>query len=209
MSSLSQPPIHVIRVGQRKQEGQVIEAEPYLAVNVTSQYTWLYNDRGTGATMDVSLYRPTPSDNTWSIIGDYAQDNYYNPAGTSYIVKAINDDPNFPLLKPPIDYSEIWDDKGSGGTHDGSVWFPVPPDGYISIGFVGQTGYSKPSIPGYACVRKDYCIDASPGQLIWNDRQSGANKDVSLYQIVGVKGAFVAQGNYNPYVGPCHKLNVT
>jgi len=91
MPSLSQPPVHVIRVGKAKQEGQSLESEPYLIVSTTSQYTWLYNDRGTGAHMDVSIWRPAPTDNTFSIVGDYAQSNYYDPAGTSLIVKAIND----------------------------------------------------------------------------------------------------------------------
>jgi len=208
MSSLSQPPVHVIRVGKAKQEGQSLEAEPYLIVSTTSQYTWLYNDRGTGAHMDVSIWRPAPTDNTFSIVGDYAQSNYYDPAGTSLIVKAINDDPSNPLLKPPVRYAEIWDDKGSGGTHDGSIWWPVPPDGYLSLGFVGQTGYNPPVVSNYACIRKDYCKDSVAGQLIWNDKGSGASKDVSVYILDGVKGAFVAQGNYNPYVGPAYKLAI-
>jgi hypothetical protein len=157
--------------------------------------------------MDVTIYRPTPTDTSYSIIGDYAQGNYSAPTGSSLIVRAINDDPNFPLLKEPIDYREVWNDKGSGGTYDGSIWYPVAPDGYLSIGYVCQGGYTKPIIPSYRCVRKDLCIDASPGQLIWNDRNSGASRDVSLYQIIGVMGAFLAQANYNPYTGPCHKLS--
>ncbi len=206
MLSVSQPPIHIIRPGKAAEGDPVVQGEPYLQVSTTSLYSWLYNDRGTGANMDVSIYRPTPLDTTFSIIGDYAQNNYYDPAGTSYIVKAINDDPGNPLIKPAIDFSQIWNDKGSGGTHDGSVWFAVPPDGYFSIGFVGQTGYNKPVIPSYACLRKDLCVDTTPGQLIWNDKGSGANQDVAIYQIVGLPGSFVAQGNYNPYVGPCRKL---
>lgn len=204
MFSSSQPPIHIIRTGKGA-EG--VQGEPTLQVSTTSIYFWIYNDKGTGAHMDVSIYRPTPTDSSYSILGDYAQGNYYSPSGTSLIVRAINDDPQFPLLKSPIDYSEVWNDKGSGGHHDGSIWFPVPPDGYISIGFVAQAGYDKPSIPSYACVRRDLCVDAEPGQLIWNDRHSGAHMDVSLYQIIGVTSAFVAQGNYNPYTGPCHRLS--
>jgi len=206
---ISEPPIQIIRTGKAAAQApgaQVIQGEPTLFVSTTSVYTWLYNDSGSGASMDVTLYRPAPTDISYSILGDYAQGNYSNPTGTSLIVKAINDDPNFPLIKLPIDYSEVWDDKGSGGNHDGSVWFPVPPDGYISIGFVGQTGYSKPSLQNYACLRRDLCVDAAPGQLIWNDRNSGAHGDISIYQIVGVPGSFVAQSNYNPYIGPCHKL---
>lgn len=202
MFTPGQPPIHVIRTGKEGAQG-----EPTLQVSVTSIYSWIYDDRGSGANMDVTIYRPTPSDPTYKILGDYAQGNYSAPSGSSLIVRAINDDPNFPLLKQPVDYSEVWNDKGSGGHHDGSIWFPVPPDGYLSIGFVCQAGYSKPSVQNYACVRRDLCIDSSPGQLIWNDRSSGAHMDVSLYQLIGVTGVFLAQGNYNPYTGPCHKLS--
>ena len=202
MLTLGQPPIHTIRAGKEGAQG-----EPTLQVSVTSLYSWIYDDRGSGASMDVSIYRPTPSDPTYKILGDYAQGNYYSPSGSSLIVRAINDDPQFPLLKQPVDYSEVWNDKGSGGNHDGSIWFPVPPDGYLSIGFVCQSGYSKPSVANYACVRRDLCVDSSPGQLIWNDRNSGAHMDVSLYQLIGVTGVFLAQGNYSPYTGPCHKLS--
>jgi Plant protein of unknown function (DUF946). len=206
MLNLGQPPIHVIRTGKGAEGAQ---GEPTLQVSVTSNYSWIYDDRGSGANMDITIYRPTPTptDPPYRILGDYAQGNYSAPTGTSLIVRAINDDPNFPLLKTPIDYREVWNDKGSGGTHDGSIWFAVPPDGYLSIGYVAQSGYSKPSISNYVCVRKDLCVDTVPGPLIWNDKGSGANKDVSLYQIIGVVSAFVAQGNYNPYTGPCYKLS--
>lgn len=206
---ISEPPIHIIRPGKGAQAGQAVQGEPTLFVSTTSVYIWIYNDRGSGADMDVTIYRPTPSDPSYYILGDYAQGNYNPPAATSLIVKAINDDPKFPLIKAPAGYQQVWNDKGSGGDHDGSIWFPVPPDGYFSIGFVGQTGYSTPSIPNYACLRKDLCVDASPGQLIWHDKSSGAHGDVSIYQIIGVPGSFVAQGNYQPYVGPCHKLAIS
>lgn len=202
---ISEPPIQVIRTGTAK-AGEGLQGEPTLLISTTSVYTWLYNDRGSGSSMDVSIYRPAPADISYCILGDYAQGNYNPPTNTSIIVKAINDDPNFPLIKLPADYTEIWNDRGSGGDHDGSIWFPVPPDGYISIGYVCQSGYSKPALTNYACLRRDLCADATPGSLIWNDRNSGADKDVSLYSIVGVTAAFLAQGNYNPYIGPCHKI---
>lgn len=203
-SGASAPPIHIIRAGGKT--GAEVKGEPTLIVSTTSIYNWLYNDKGSGAGMDVTIYRPVSSDDSFSIIGDYAQGNYEQPTGTSLIVKAINDDPNNPLLKPPYDYNEVWNDHGSGGDHDGSIWFPVPPNGYYSLGFVCNGGYNKPSISNYACVRKDLVVDAQPGSLIWNDRGSGAYKDVSIYQIIGVSSAFVAQSNYNPYTGQCHKL---
>ena len=200
MFIICQPPVHVIRTGTGSQ------GEPSLYFSVTSTYYWIYSDKGSGASMDVTIYRPMPSDPAYKIIGDYAQGNYYAPTGSTLIVRALNDDPNNPLLQPPKDYSLVWNDKGSGGDYDGSIWYPVAPDGYLSIGYVGQTGYDKPYIPNYACVRRDMCVDSIPGPLIWNDRHSGAHMDVSVYQLMGVTGVFLAQGNYNPYVGPCHKF---
>src|SRR5918996_3726370 len=108
MLTLSQPPIHIIKTGKGA-EG--VQGEPTLQVSTTSIYAWIYNDKGSGAHMDVSIYRPTPSDPSYSILGDYAQGNYYSPSGTSLIVRAINDDPQFPLLKQPVDYSQVWNDK--------------------------------------------------------------------------------------------------
>ncbi|HET9712882.1 MAG TPA: Vps62-related protein [Pyrinomonadaceae bacterium] len=204
---ISGPPIQVIRASALAGTTRV-KGEPQLLYSTTSSYGWLYNDSGSGASMDVSIYRPSPSDSTYFILGDYAQGNYNPPVGSSIIVKPVDDDPNFPLIKLPKDYTEVWNDRGSGGDHDGSIWWPVAPDGYISIGFVCQTGYSKPSLTNYACVRKDLCLDTTAGSLIWNDKNSGADNDVSLYLLNGVSSSFVAQPSYDPYTGPAHKLKL-
>jgi len=201
---MSSPPTQVIRASTKT--GDQAKGEPTLLVSTTSNYLWLYNDQGTGAHMDVSLYRPNPTDSTYSIIGDYAQGNYSGPTGSSLIVKALNDDPNNPLLKAPSGYQQVWNDHGSGGHNDGSIWYPTAPDGYRTIGYVCQPGYDQPSIANYVCLRKDLTAEAQAGALIWNDVHSGAKMDVSLYQIVGVGSAFVAQGNYNPFSGTCYKL---
>ncbi|MDR6941123.1 Vps62-related protein [Mucilaginibacter pocheonensis] len=180
--------------------------EPSLYVSYTSNYNFIYNDQGSGADGDVGIWRPSPTDNNYFIVGDYAQGNYGAPSGSSLIVTAVNDDPDYPLLKAPIRYDQIWNDKGSGGDYDGSIWRPVAPDGYVVLGCVAALGYDAPSIPNYRCIRKDMVTDAAVGSLIWSDKGSGADNDVSLWQVQGVTGAFVAQGNYNPYTGPCFKL---
>ena len=179
---------------------------PTLLVSTTSIYDWIYNDQGSGSHMDVTIWRPHPSDSTFFFIGDYAQGNYSAPSGVSLIVKAINDDPSNPLIKPPISFNPIWNDQGSGGDHDGSVWYPVPPDGYVTIGFLGQSGYNPPVLSNYACLRRDLCEPTVVGPLIWSDKGSGAHQDVSLYSIVGVPNAFVAQADYDPYSGTVYKL---
>jgi hypothetical protein len=159
--------------------------------------------------MNVSIYRPTPSNEKFYILGDYAQPNFSEPTGSSLIVQAANDDPAHPLLKEPDNYHFVWNDEGSEGTYDGSIWYPLAPDGYIAIGFVCNGSWDKPSIPSYRCVRKDYVVDTQPGHLIWNDKGAGTKRNVSVYQIVGVQSAFVAQADFYPYIGPCRKLLLT
>lgn len=199
----TQAPIAIIRP---KSKSASFKGEPTLLVSTTSNYSWIYSDKGSGASMDVTIWRPSPSTIGYFVVGDYAQGNYNDPTGSSLIVTAVNDDPNNPLLKAPVGYSQIWNDHGSGGTYDGSIWRPVAPDGYLALGDVASSGYNSPNIPNYMCIRKDLVEDGTVGPLIWNDQSSGASMDVSLYQLIGVGGAFVAQGNYNPYSGPCYKI---
>lgn len=184
----------------------VTNGEPTLLVSTTSNYNWIYDDKGSGSDMDVSIYRPAPTTDGYFIIGDYAQGDYSSPTGSSLIVMAVNDNPASPLLAAPVRYEQVWNDKKSGGDHDGSVWRPVAPDGYLALGFVANNGYDQPDIPNYRCLRKDLVEDTTAGGLIWNDKGSGASMDVSLYVLTGVSGSFVAQGNYNPYTGPAYKI---
>ena len=181
--------------------------QPTLLVQTTTVFDWVWSDLGSGADMDATIWRPRPSDTSFFIIGDYAQGNYTAPVGASLVVKAINDDPNNPLIRTPKDFRQVWTDKDSGGDYDGSIWYPVTDDNnYIAVGFVGQAGYDKPSIKNFALLRRDLLDVTDAGALIYSDKGSDADDDVSLYQIVDVPNAFVAQGNYLPYSGTAYKL---
>lgn len=184
------------------------KGQPYLQFGSTGKYSWLYNDSGSGADMDVTLWRPTPDQPDYYIVGDYAQGNYGPATGRSLTVSAIND-PDNTLLQPPVDYALVWTDKGSGGDYDGSVWYPVPPDHYVSLGFVGQMGYNKPSISYYRCVHMSLLQSTQVGALIWSDKGSGADTDVSLYANPEIAGSFLAQANYNPYSGPVYQFKTS
>ncbi|NJL26985.1 MAG: Vps62-related protein [Thermoanaerobaculia bacterium] len=185
------------------------QGEPTLLIGNTSQYNWVWNDSGSGANDDVTVWRPSPTDSTFSIIGDYAQGNYSDPTGTSLTLKAINDNPSAPLLAAPVGWRQVWNDKGSGGDHDGSIWSPVPPDGYVALGHVANSGYDAPNISNFVCVRRDLVETTQVGAIIWADHGSGANSDLTLYSIQGVQSAFVGQANYNPFSGTVYKIKGT
>jgi hypothetical protein len=184
-----------------------VKGQPYLVLGNTSSYSWIYNDTGSGASMDVTIWRPTPATGVF-IVGDYAQGNYGDPSAPTMTVTSVND-PDNTLLQPPVDYRLIWNDKGSGGHNDGSVWYPVPPDNFVSIGAIGQMGYDKPSVATYRCVHSSLLQPSSAGSLIWSDRHSGAKMDVSLYPVLNDPGIFVAQPNYDPYSGITYQFKTT
>ncbi|MCP4111816.1 MAG: Vps62-related protein [Desulfobacteraceae bacterium] len=86
-------------------------------------------------------------------------------------------------LAPPVSYNQIWNDRDSGGEEDGSIWLPVPPEGYTAIGGVAQTGNEMPKIENLRCVRTNLVTIGSVGELIWDDKNSGATLDISIWQI--------------------------
>lgn len=182
--------------------------QPVLMVSVTSNYQFVYWDKGSGATLDVSIFRPQPQQG-YFITGDYAQGNYNPAIGSSQVLSVVNDDPANPMLVPPTGYQLVWNDVKSGGDMDGSIWYPIPPPGYVSLGFVGQAGYDIPNIPSYRCVRQDLVKQGIAGPLIWSDQKSGATMDVSLYSEQNASGCFVAQGNYNPFTGTVYTLSAS
>ncbi len=171
-----------------------------LKFGTTSTFELKWNDRGSGANMDGAFYRPIPEAGFF-VIGDYGQDNYSEPRGTVITVTEIDPDPANPLLKPPVGFAQIWNDKGSGADRDGSFWQPLPPNGYVALGCVSQTGYKTPSVADYRCLRLDQVKLVETSSLIWNDRGSGADEDVSVYRI-SVTNVIHAQDNYDPPQGP-------
>ena len=181
------------------------KGQPAIHVTTTSQFKWLYNDSGSGARRDISIWRPTPAEGVF-ILGDNAVSNWAEPTNASMVITVVNDDPNNPLVKPPVGFVEIWNDRKSGGNFDCSLWRPKAPDGYLSLGDVCSNAYKAPDVPTYRCIRKDLVTDSETEGMIWDDRGSGSKGDCMVWKLSGVYGAFVAQGNYNPYIGDCFKL---
>ncbi|NMO16826.1 Vps62-related protein [Pyxidicoccus fallax] len=170
---------------------------PVIEFSTTSKFTRVWWDKGSGATMDGAFYRPIPREGFF-ILGDYGQGNYLEPTGTVLTIRVVdNDDPKNPALVAPEDYRLIYKDKGSGADEDGSFWAPVPPFGYVACGHVIQRGYDKPYIPNYRCLRHDLAAAVGLGGLIWDDRGSGADMNVSIYR-VNQLNVFYAIPSFSP-----------
>ncbi|WP_240359634.1 Vps62-related protein [Pyxidicoccus trucidator] len=182
-----------------------------LWVQAATQLQWLYDDYETGASNNVSVWRPNlgayPG---YFSLGDVAMPSHGVAPRMTFVVAGEGD-----TLARPVDYNWIWSDWGSGGAHDVSFWDPVPPAGYTCLGTVTVLGYGKPSTDLIRCVKSEYVL---PGSFswVWNDGGSGADYDVGLWQ-VGPRtddprglalSTFKGQGNYgNPDGGRAWVLN--
>jgi len=199
---MSSPATRIIRV----KDQPATTGEPALIVSTTGQYQPLWSADITSAFATVNIYRPTPPSDFF-IIGDYAQGDDSPPVGVSQVVKAISDDPQNPLLKAPDSYRQLW---ANGGNVPGSLWYPVPPDGYVSLGCICDSGNPKqPAIANYRCLRRDLVEGSQAGSMIWSSDGTGTALDIALWQNAGVMNSFVAQGNFkDSFSGAVYKIKV-
>lgn len=150
-----------------------------LELQPVTRFTWIYDDRGSGASSNIAIWRPDLSQHPgFFSLGDVGMTRYRLAPSASFVVRGEGD-----LLAKPTDYTLTWNDKGSGGDSDGSLWEPVAPAGYTCLGHVAVRGYSKPSTELIRCVKSAYVLAADP-QKLWTDSGSGANRDAGLWQAV-------------------------
>lgn len=161
------------------------------AVKVTRRFVRTWRDKGSGAVASATFYRPV-AHRDYISVGDYGQSNYSSPKGAVLTIKRRG-----PIKWAyPVSYTRIWKDSGSGASWDGSFWRPNPPRGYVAIGMLCQRGHGrKPKRHEVACIHIRHAERTTPGPIIWNDRKSGAHRDVSIYYNTRV-GTFYAQKRY-------------
>lgn len=168
---------------------------PILQFSTVSQFEKIWSSRGSGA-MEGRFFRPLPPAG-WFLLGDYAQGNFLAPTGTVFAIRVEADDEDFPALKAPQKWVRVWSSKGSKADSRGSFWVPIPHFGYVTCGHaVAADLNTPPEIPNFRCLRYDLAKSTELGKLIWNDRHSHADTDVSVYR-VPVLNVFWAIPNYN------------
>lgn len=166
-----------------------------LRVSMTSDFHWTWDNVGAGSKRKVStwLAKSTP-DNTLRPLGTTGVSSHVDPVNgqRGTILIGLNDsvpsDPRGPAVVPPIYYVQVWNDKKSGGTHNGTIWRPMAPTGYVACGDVGWQGYLQP--PAYLvwCVRKDLVMEARIAETsTWDDKASGASMNCSMWEILPKK----------------------
>lgn len=163
--------------------------------------TPVYQDKGSGATLDATFWRPAPHPGFF-ILGDYCVGNYDNPPAGNVVVVSSDNDTD---LAAPVGFEQIWSDAGSGADWDGSLWKPIPPsDDYLALGHIAQRGNSTndiPVVPYLRCVHKSLVVvGKASDKPVWSDKGSGAREDVSVWESKGSRhdtGTFYAEPGYD------------
>ncbi|MEV6584075.1 Vps62-related protein [Streptomyces sp. NPDC051582] len=183
-----------------------------LFVTHTDQFTWHWDDEGTGGRETISCWHPnapigykplgTLAIPAWHASNLPGSGKKLDEHVVAVCVKQHPDVPSAkgkPALADPVDYELVWDDKGSGSKYAGSFWRPTPPAGYVALGLVvSKNSYDKPPLDAVTCVREDLTHTAVPSaDRIYADKGTGA------------KRAFSAWSNIVPpaYVGNTDDVN--
>jgi hypothetical protein len=154
-----------------------------LKVTLTKEFNWVYSDSNTGAKRDVTIFHAKPQGDLRPL-GSFATPNYQdqnNKRATILVGNAANGSVN-PAVASPTGYTQIWTDRKSGGSHDGSFWKPNAPSGYVALGDVCNGSYNAPSNDAIWCVRLDLTLQSDfASDSLWSDSGSGATSDCSLW----------------------------
>jgi len=190
-----------------------------LEIMFVTDYDFVYNDRGTGASASWSIWSPKLPPG-FSSLGHYAHASHAKPTTVMIAVRTGND-PS--AVAYPRDYQRIYHDAGTGGDQDGSIWMPIAPPGYRALGMVGMNGHGKPSPNAVVCVRNDLTTYASVGKKTFTDSGSGGDLDLSVWSIQppnvvqDSKESFVTSGSFTAHASyaaltnseVCYALKVT
>merc|ERR1712150_1080 len=95
----------------------------------------------------------------------------------------------------------VWNDRGSGGDRDLSLWSPQLPTGenWKTVGHYAQGNYADVSEAIYAFrdISEDGSALATPLAFtqMWDDQDSGADRDVSVWRATCPEG-YVSLGDF-------------
>lgn len=88
-------------------------------------------------------------------------------------------------------YTFIWSDSGSGAHKDVSIWRPLDiQSGFFPLGDVATSTHNKPNRPALtaSAVVSDALAPPTGFTEIWNDRGSGAKRDVRVMRMNPPRG---------------------
>ena len=158
--------------------GGVYTSGPHIIYAMTTNYDFICNDAGSGATKSVSFWKAKNYLNDYCSLGDVASDSNAKPTANALLIK---------VLKPgsavhPTGFTRVWTDAGSGGKYDIVIYTMQAPSGYTCLGSVVTTG-GLPDKKKYCCIANGY-LTKGDWKETWNDAGSGADADGSVWTVI-------------------------
>ncbi len=179
---------------EAQERAQIISELSYrLETKQNCDQTLNWDDSGSGADLDGYFFIPNAKNSEYIIGGHASGKRTSDYHCTTTVSEAANNPKGIPpLLVAPVDWKQVWKDSGSGAAKDGSFWQAIPPDNnYICIGSVSQlTHNAKPNLPNYRCVHKSLTDKIVTSAIVWSDKGTGADQQVSVFRLPAT-GAYV------------------
>mmetsp|Transcript_6093 Transcript_6093/g.10408 ORF Transcript_6093/g.10408 Transcript_6093/m.10408 type:complete len:422 (-) Transcript_6093:832-2097(-) len=213
--------------------GQALATTPHANVSFVTDTKWVYDDAGTGSSMNINVQLPTPTNIVDEyVVGSIALDSGYDKKNKIAVMESQIG------LADAVSFTWLWDDKGTEGDHAVTFVRPVCPSGYSSVSDFAIPGYctSNDCIPLFQqlqaqtkisikpCIMDSMLLDCAQDKapLVWNDHRSGSDNDVSVFALVGPpghtadgfgaaantgnkQGFWRARGDYSPTLGGTFK----
>lgn len=115
-------------------------------------YTWVWDDRGSGADRSVTIWRPTAPIG-FTCLGDIAKNSGdWGKKPPTDIVACVRNE----HIENWSNVYKVWDDDGSGANNDFSGWQrKVDNDSYVDpTTFIGNRSHGRPSISLFKVLKK-------------------------------------------------------
>ena len=180
------------------------------SIRYADAYEMTYDDRGTGGTYYMGLWRPLVYQKGFCALGDvYSDDTHYAPpTKATVLVKAGSDSD---ALVHPTSFTYVWNDHGSKGHKAVTVYKMNAPDGYTCIGGATIADYDElPDANHYCCIKNEYVVEGQY-QRVYTDKGTGAYDALSLWEVApgadpsGVVASVIVPNGANDYSEPKEK----
>ena len=167
---------------------------PLLEFSHTIGFKEVYNDRGTGAKMDGSIWKPISPEHYY-ILGFFAKNDYQEPAPSICVADRLLGSPigHIDALAVPLGFELVWNNKGSWFLEKGkngrelAIYKPIAPPNYVSLGYVCVCSLTQ--IPKHTdclfstvrCVHESLVTYGLLDRLAWQSEGCSPDQEMSLW----------------------------
>eukprot|EP01050_Picozoa_sp_SAG11_P001057 SAG11_NODE_43_length_20795_cov_11.860456_5_plen_409_part_00 len=160
----------------------------------------VWDDRGSGASMEASAWRPKMADG-FVFFGDFMHRSYEMPEVDLLVCRD-----NERAFTTPVGWELVWAKK-RGKRHFYGWGGVSPSDDFVALGSIVTTSAQLPAVSSFRLVHRSLLAQKSLGGLIWDDKGSWTGKDGSIWATASPGKTFVVHASHDRPTGPsaiCH-----